>query len=117
MRAVLHTLLGVQAVVFILASALHFGLPTPWLDEPRLISMALVEGVCGLLLLFASLHGGARVAFMAQSVAFAGLLLGLVALSLTGAVRSISTDLAYVLMLATIGPGLVIADRLSRRLA
>lgn len=114
MRALLMTLLGVQAVTFILVSALHFGLPVPWLAEPRIVNAAVVESLCALLILYASLHGGARTAFVAQAAAFIGILLGLTALSLAGAARSISTDLAYVLLLATMGPGLVISDRLSR---
>lgn len=114
MRAALHILLAIEAVVLIMASALHFGLPAPWLAEPKILLAALVEGVCGLLILFAALHGGARTAFNAQAVAFAGVLVSLAALSLTGAVRSISTDLAYILLLAALGPGLVIADRLAR---
>lgn len=115
MRQALHILVAVESVVFILAAALHFGLPVPWLAEPRLIGAAVVEGICGLGLLYASLHGGARTAFTAQAVGFAGVLLSLMALSFAGAFRSISTDLAYVLLLALIGPGLIIADRLTRK--
>lgn len=115
MDRLLKILLGVEAVIFILASASHMGLPVPWLMGPRILPAAVVEGVCGLVLLYASLHGGARTALVCQAVAFAGVLLGLAVLTLTGAPRYIVTDLAEVVVIACLGIGLVIADRLSRR--
>lgn len=115
MNRLLKLLLGVEAVIFILASASHLGLPVPWLVGPRILPAAVVEGVCGMVILYASLHGGARTAFICQTIAFAGVLLGLAALTLAGAARYPITDLGQVALLACLAPGLLLADRMTRR--
>ena len=115
MERLLKLLLAVEAVILILACASHLGLPVPWLLGPRILPAAVIEGVCGLVILYASLHGGARTAFVCQTVAFAGVLLGLAALTLSGAQRYPITDLGQVVLLAALGPGLLLADRMTRR--
>jgi hypothetical protein len=114
MDRLLKLLLGVEAVIFILASASHLGLPVPWLVGPRILPAAVIEGLCGLVILYGSLHGGARTAFVCQTIAFAGVLLGLAALTLAGAPRYPITDLGQVVLLAALGPGLLLSDRMSR---
>lgn len=114
MDRLLKILLGVEAVIFILASASHMGLPVPWLVGPRILPAAVIEGVCGLIILYASLHGGARTALLCQAIGLAGVLLGMVALTLAGAPRYIVTDLGELVLIACLVPGLLIADRLSR---
>lgn len=114
MDRLLKILLGVEAVIFILASASHMGLPVPWLVGPRILGAAVIEGLCGLIILYASLHGGARTALVCQGIGLAGVLLGLMALTLAGAPRYIVTDLGELLLIACLVPGLLIADRLSR---
>jgi len=114
MDRLLKILLGVEAVIFILASASHMGLPVPWLVGPRILGAAVIEGLCGLIILYASLHGGARTALLCQGIGLVGVLLGLMALTLAGAPRYIVTDLGELLLIACLVPGLLIADRLSR---
>lgn len=114
MDRLLKILLGVEAVIFILASASHMGLPVPWLVGPRILPAAVIEGVCGLIILYASLHGSARTALICQAIGLSGVLLGLMALTLAGAPRYIVTDLGELVLIACLACGLLIADRLSR---
>lgn len=114
MDRLLKILLGVEAVIFILASASHMGLPVPWLVGPRILPAAVIEGVCGLIILYASLHGGARTALLCQAIGLCGVLLGLAALTLAGAPRYLVTDLGELALIACLAPGLLIADRMSR---
>jgi hypothetical protein len=90
------------------------GLPVPWLVGPRVIPAAIFEGIGALAILYASLHGGARTAFLCQVIGFAAVLLGLAAISLSGAPHYVITDLGQIVLLAALGPGLVLSDRLSR---
>jgi hypothetical protein len=114
MTSLLKLLLGLQAIILILASISHLGLPVPYLIGPRILPAAVIEGVSGLLILYASLHGGGRTAFVCQILAFMGALGALSILSLTGAQHYLVTDLGLVAVLAALGPGLLISDRLSR---
>ena len=114
MRTTLKTLMGIEAIVLLLLAAAHFGLPIPWFAEPRVIQLAVIEGLCGLAILYASLHGGARTAFTVQWLAFAGVLIGMVGLALSGAPRTPLTEFGHVLVLAMTAPGALIADRLAR---
>ena len=114
MRIALKILIGLQAVLLLLFAAVHFGLPIPWLAEPRLPLHAAIEGACGLFLLYASLHEGARMAFWAQAAAFGSVLLTMVALALGGVLRAPITEFGIVLLLLLLAPGGLIADRLAR---
>ena len=114
MSSLLKILLGLEAIILILAAISHLGLPVPYLIGPRVVPAAIIEGVCGLTILYASLHGGGRTAFFCQTVAFAGVLLVMALLSLSGAEHYLVTDLGLVLVLAALGPGLLIADRMTR---
>jgi hypothetical protein len=114
MDRLLKLLLGVEAVIFILAAAAHLGLPVPWLVGPRVAPAAVAEGVGGLAILYASLHGGARTAYLCQVIGFGAVVLALAAISLSGAPHYVITDLGQIILLAALGPGLVLADRLSR---
>lgn len=115
MSSLLKLLLGVQAIILILASISHLGLPVPYLIGPRILPAAIIEGVCGLTILYASLHSGGRTAFVCQAIAFAGVLGSMTILALTGAQHYLVTDLGLVVVLAALGPGLLIADRMSRQ--
>ena len=115
MTTLLKLLLGLEAVILILAAISHLGLPIPYLIGPRVAAAAIVEGVCGLIILYAALHATARSAFVGQAVAFAGALLVMAMLSLSGVQRYLVTDLGLVVLVAALGPGLVISDRLMRR--
>ena len=114
MERLLKLLLGLQAVILILAAAAHMGLPVPWLVGPRVIPAAVFEALGGLAILYASLHGGARTAFQCQSIAVACSLLGLAAISLSGAPHYVITDMGQIVLLAALVPGLILSDRLSR---
>lgn len=114
MNRLLNFLLGAEAVIFLLASASHLGLPVPWLAGPRLLSAAVIEGVCGLVILYASLHGGARTARLCQVIGFGGVLVALAALALAGAQRYPVSDLGQLVLIACLGWGIVVADRLAR---
>lgn len=114
MSSLLKLLLGLEAIILILASISHMGLPVPYLIGPRILPAAVIEGVCALAILYASLHGGGRTAFVCQLVAFVGVLLSLTILTLTGAQHYLVTDLGLVAVLAALGPGLLISDRMSR---
>jgi hypothetical protein len=76
-----------EALTFLLAALLHLGIPLGF-SEPRILPAAIVEGLCGLLLAV-SLYGvvartiwawGAALA--AHLFAVAGVLLGIISLSL-----------------------------------
>lgn len=114
MYAALKILVAAQALLFIVLAVSHMGLPVPLLGEVRAVALAIIEGLCGLGFLYASLHGGARTAFGAEAAAFAGLLLGLWLLTLDQAPRTAVTDMTYVLLLAFTGVGLLLSDRLAR---
>ena len=114
MYPLLKALVGLKAVIFILLAVAHFGFPLPGFGGVRLIPAAVVCAACALGLRDASLHGGARTAFGAEAAAFAGVLLALGLLALEQAPRTGGLDLVYVLLLALSGPGVLIADRLSR---
>lgn len=114
MDRLLKLLLGLQALILILAAAAHMGLPVPWLAGPRVITAAVAEGIGGLAILYASLHGGARTAFVRQAIALTGALLSLAAISQSGAPRYVITDLGQVMLLAALAAGLVISDRGAR---
>jgi len=114
MATLLKLLLGLQAVILILAAISHLGLPIPWLIGPRIAPAAIVEGVCGLGILYAALHATPRSAFVAQAVAFAGALLVMAMLSFSGARHYLVSDMGMVVLLAALGPGLLISDRLMR---
>ena len=85
-----------EAITFLLAALLHVGVPIPLgFSEPQIIPAAVVEGLCGLLLavsvyaLFAGKAWARRMAIAAHIFAVAGVLLGIVVLSLRG---SLSTE-------------------------
>lgn len=114
MYLLLRALVGIKAVIFIVLAVAHFGFPMPGLAEARLLPAALLDGLCALCLLYASLHGGARTAFAAEAAAFAGALLALALMALEPLPRMTGVELIYLLLLALAGPGVLIADRLSR---
>ena len=113
MQTVLKSLIAAQAILLLLFSAVHFGLPIPLLNEPRAPLAALLELGCALFLLYASLHEGARMAFWAQAAALGVVLAALLVLAFGQAARTPITEFGIVILLALIGPGAIIADRQS----
>lgn len=113
-RAALGIVMGANAALFFFGALQHVGIVLGPFHEPRIIPAAIVEGICSAALLCGvaavGSHSGARwrVALVTNLVALAGVLLGMIALSLGAGPRTASNDTAHRIMLGLIGAGLLI---------
>lgn len=114
MKTLLGLIMIANAGLFIFGAVQHVGIAIGPFHEPRIVPAAIVETICAI----AVGWGGAavlansanfwRTALIANFVALAGVLLGVVALALGAGPRTASNDLYHRIMLVLIGVCLVI---------
>jgi hypothetical protein len=114
MKALVATIMILNAALFLFGALQHIGLEFGPFHEPRIIPAAIVETICCLSLLcgvaFLFVHSalGWRAAVIGNFVALAGVLLGIVALAVGAGPRTASNDLYHRTMLVLIGASLLI---------
>ncbi len=114
MKTALGLIMIANAVLFIFGAVQHIGVAVGPFHEPRIIPAAIVETICAMALGW----GGAavlahaatfwRTGLIANFIALAGVLLGVVALALGAGPRTASNDLYHGIMLVLIAASLVI---------
>jgi hypothetical protein len=114
MKTLLGSIMIANAALFIFGAVQHVGVAIGPFHEPRILPAAIVETVCAIAV---GLGGAAvlahaanfwRTALIANLVALAGVLLGVVALALGAGPRTASNDLYHRIMLVLIGACVVI---------
>ena len=108
MKIALVSVHGVNAALFFFGAIQHAGIALGPFHEPRIVAAAIVEGVCGVALawaavaLFRSSASARRAAWVANLIALAGVIVGIVALAMGAGPRTASNDLYHRLMLLLI---------------
>ena len=114
MKTVLGLIMIANASLFIFGAVQHVGVAVGPFREPRILPAAIVETTCAIALVWGGAavlaHAAAfgRTALIANFLALAGVLLGVVALALGAGPRTASNDLYHRIMLVLIGASLVI---------
>ncbi len=114
MKTVLGLIMIANAALFVFGAVQHVGVAVGPFREPRIIPAAIVETICAIALGWGGAavlaHAAAfwRTALIANFLALAGVLLGVVALALGAGPRTASNDLYHRIMLVLIGASLVI---------
>jgi len=112
MRRVLGFLMAANAALFFLGAVQHVGITIGPLQEPRIIPAALVETLCGLFLAWGAAvvlrQSESWIAWTANCVAIAGVLLGMAALAMGRGPRTASNDVSHRFMLALAAASLLI---------
>ena len=111
-------LIAFDAASLLLGSAAHLGAEIPLgivtLDEPRIIPATIVEGLCGLALIFAGYsivtrrQGAWTVGIGAHTIALGGVLLGVIATSFGDGPRSQLNDIYHQVMIGTLTAGFLL---------
>ena len=112
MKTVLGLIMIANAALFVFGAVQHVGVVVGSFHEPRILPAAIVETMCAIALGW----GGAavlahaatlwRTALIANFIALAGVLLGVVALALGAGPRTASNDLYHRIMLVLISASL-----------
>ena len=114
MRTMLGLVMISDALLFLFGAVQHAGVPLGRFHEPKILPAAIVECICGLLLLwggiaiFGNLSGHWKIAVIGNFVALGGVVLGIAALALGAGPRTASNDLYHRIMLLLIGVSLLI---------
>lgn len=112
MRTVAGIVMIVNAALFFFGGVQHAGVAIGRFHEPVIVPAAIVEAVCGICLLWGGIALFSRSrsswTFIANFVALAGVVLGIVSLALGAGPRTASNDLYHRIMLVLIGAALVI---------
>ena len=112
MRAALFVVMMSNAALFLFGALQHAGIAIGRFHEPKIIPAAVVETICGLLLLSGSIlgyfFGRWNFALIGNLVALAGVLVGIAALAAGRGPRTASNDLYHRVMLILIGASLLI---------
>jgi hypothetical protein len=109
MRIALGLLMALNMALFVFGAVQHVGVEIGRFNEPVIVPAAIVESICALSLLsglWAVLRDAPafwRTAFIANLVAFAGVLLGILALAAGRGPRTVSNDNLHRAMLTLIG--------------
>ena len=109
MRTVLGLVMISNATLFLFGAVQHAGFSLGRFHEPKIIPAVVVETICGLLLLWASIATlghfsiGWNVALIGNLVALGGVLLGMAALAAGRGPRTASNDFYHRIMLILIG--------------
>ncbi len=108
MKNVAGLLMVANAALFFFGSVQHAGVAVGQFHEPFIIPAAIVEGLCGLCLLWGAValfrgwRTRWRVALIANVIALGGVLLGIVALAIGAGPRTASNDLYHRVMLIVV---------------
>ncbi len=114
MKTLLGLIMIANAALFVFGAVQHVGVVIGPFQEPRIIPAAIVETICAIALGWGGAavlaHEGTfwRTALIANFIALAGVLLGVVALAVGAGPRTASNDLYHRIMLVLIGAGLII---------
>jgi len=121
MMTVLAWITGANAALFVFGAVQHAGVAVGSFREPRIVPAAIVEAACGAALayaaaaLFRRTPAARRATIIANVIALAGVVIGLVALAVGAGPRTVSNDLYHRLMLAAIGSSFVLLIMSRRR--
>lgn len=115
--------MSANAALFIVGAILHLGVPLGPLSEPRIVAAGVAETVCALALTAGALAPiyAPRISVVAAAaanlIALAGVTLGVIALAFGAGTRTVSNDVAQLLMtvLAFTSLWLLFARRRNRR--
>jgi hypothetical protein len=111
-KALLASLMFVNAALFLFGATQHVGVSIGRFHEPRIIPAAVVETICGISLAFGAAFLSSRpplatgAALISNLIALAGVLLGMAALAAGRGPRTASNDLYHHIMLVLIGASL-----------
>lgn len=112
MKTVAGILMIGNAALLFFGGVQHAGVAIGRFHEPIILPAAIVEAVCGLCLLWGAIsiftRSRSRWPFIANIVALAGVVLGMVSLALGAGPRTASNDLYHRIMLILIGAALLI---------
>ena len=114
MQSALGLIMLSNAVLFFFGGLQHAGVSIGNFHEPKIVPAFIVEIICGLFLLsggiavFGHLSSYWGIALVGNLVAFAGVLLGVVALAMGRGPRTASNDLCHRIMLVWIGVSLLL---------
>jgi hypothetical protein len=114
MKTVAGLLMLANAALFFFGAVQHSGIAVGPFHEPLIIPAAIVEALCGLVLLWGAIalfregEGRWRAALIANFVALGGVLLGIAALAAGAGPRTASNDLYHRIMLLLIGASVLI---------
>lgn len=98
--------MAMNMALFVFGAIQHFGVAIGPFHEPVIIPAATVESICAVSLLcglWAVFRGSWPIALTSNLIAFAGVLLGIVALAAGRGPRTVSNDNLHRLMLTLIG--------------
>jgi hypothetical protein len=120
MKTLACAIMFTNAALFFFGAVQHAGVAIGPLHEPLIVPAAIVEGLCGLSLVFGgaavSIHRRAfRVAISANLFALAGVLLGVVALALGAGPRTRSNTIYHEIMLVLIAASLLFLRQTSKK--
>jgi len=113
MKALLASLMFVNAALFLFGAIQHLGVTIGRLHEPQIIPAAVVETICGIALAFGATLISSRptvataAPLISNLIALAGVLLGMAALAAGHGPRTASNDLYHHVMVVLIGASLV----------
>jgi len=114
MKTAAGSLMTANAGLFFFGAVQHLGFAIGPFHEPHILPAAIVESICGLCLLwgataiFLRSTGHWLTALIANLVAFAGVMLGMVALALGRGPRTASNDLYHRIMLTLVAGAVLI---------
>src|SRR5215469_8288737 len=114
MGKILVLIMFSNAALFLFGAVQHAGVAVGRFHEPKIIPAAVVETICGLLLLWGAIAmlgdfpAHRRIALIGNLVALGGVLLGIAALAAGRGPRTASNDLYHRIMLVLIAASLLI---------
>lgn len=114
MKTAAGSLMMANAALFFFGAVQHVGYAIGPFHEPHIVPAAIVESICGLCLFWGATALFRRstrrwlTALIANLIALAGVMLGMVALALGRGPRTASNDLYHRIMLALIGAAVLI---------
>ena len=109
MKIVVGLLMALNMALFVFGAIQHVGVEIGHFSEPVIVPAAIVESICALSLLWSlwAVYRESpafwRIAFTGNLIAFAGVLLGIVALAAGRGPRTVSNDNLHRAMLTLIG--------------
>jgi hypothetical protein len=110
----LELVIAADAALFFFGAVQHAGIALGRLNEPKIVPAAIVEAICGIVLVWGATAlvrkgwSGRQGAVVANFIALFGVVIGLVALALGAGPRTASNDLYHKIMLILIAVALLL---------
>jgi hypothetical protein len=114
MKTVIEIVMAANGILFFFGAVQHAGVAIGQFQEPRIIPAAIVEALCGIVLVWGVVafarvtRTRRRSAVIANLIALSGVILGLVSLAFGAGPRTASNDLYHKMMLIMIGAALLL---------